>query len=394
MNKHKILRISTVPLSLNLLLKGQLSFLNQYYNIIAVSGKGRDLEEVRMRENIPTIAIEMQREISIVKDLKSFWKLYRCFKREKPSVVHSITPKAGLLSMAAAYFARVPVRIHTFTGLVFPSKTGFLKKLLIFMDRSLCFFATNIFPEGEGVRRDLIDHKITKKPLKIIANGNVNGFDAHHFSPEAVSFDEKSKLFKELGLNQEDLIFVFIGRLVGDKGINELITAFKSLTSLTSNDTQVLQMKLLLVGPFEERLDPLKPETLKEIEENPNIICVGFQADVRPYLAISDCLVFPSYREGFPNVVIQAGAMELPAIVSNINGSNEIISDGVNGLIIPRKNVVELKKAMRLIYSDKALRQKLKLEARPLVCSRYRQEVVWEGLLKEYQDLIEQKVKF
>ena len=327
----KLFRISTIPLSLNVLLKGQLSFLRAYYDVTAVSGAGKDLDEVREREGVKIHGISVERQISPVKDFVSLWKLYRFFKKEKPDIVHSITPKAGLLSMIAAKLAGVPVRMHTFTGLIFPTKRGVMQKLLILMDKILCYFATHIYPEGMGVKNDLITYKITKKPLKVLANGNVNGIDSFFFDRSLFGDNDNKVLRSHLEIEADNFIFIFVGRLVGDKGINELVQAFKQL-QVEKNGKRP---KLLLVGPLETELDPLSPQSLREIENNSAILNVGYQDDVRPYFAIADALVFPSYREGFPNVVLQAGAMELPAIVSDINGCNEIIISGENGLIIP-----------------------------------------------------------
>lgn len=379
----KLFRTSTIPLSINVLLKGQLKFLSQNFEITAISGAGKDLEEVKQREGVNVCEIEMQRQISPVKDFLSLLQLYFYFKKEKPSIVHSITPKAGLLSMLAAQFAGVPVRMHTFTGLIFPSKTGIMQQLLIKMDKLLCWAATDIYPEGKGVKNDLIKFNITSKPLKIIANGNVNGIDTSFFNRENVSDDEKRILKDKLGVLDSDFVFIFVGRLVKDKGINELVEAFSNLKSQN--------LKLLLVGPFEQELDPLLPETLAEIEQNKNIITVGFQKDVRPYFAISDALVFPSYREGFPNVVMQAGAMELPSIVSDINGCNEIIVNEQNGVIIPVKNTITLQEEMQRLMSDKIRYEFLKKNSRSMILSRYSQELVWNELLKEYQHLLKEK---
>lgn len=377
--KNKLIRTATVAMSLNYLLKGQLSFLNEHYEVIAVSGEDNHLQEVRERENVRTENIKIQRTISLLKDLKSLWVLYFLFRKEKPQIVHSITPKAGLLSMLAAKMTGVPIRIHTFTGLIFPEKRGFLQQILILMDCLICFCATDVFPEGEGVKRDLIKYKITSKPLKIIANGNVNGIDTAYFSEDQVLLSEREVLKKELGIDSNDFVFIFVGRLVGDKGINELVSVFKEVTSQNKN------VKLVLVGPLESDLDRLNSQTLKEIENNDAILSVGFKKDVRTYFAISDALVFPSYREGFPNVVLQAGAMGLPAIVTNINGSNEIIKAGINGLIIEAKDKVALQQAMQELMKDKRLYETLKFNARELITSRYEQKMVWEHLLLEYK---------
>lgn len=379
MKKIKLIRTATVAMSLDILLKGQLRFLNENYEVIAVSGDDEHLQNVKNREGVATKDIVIKRNISPLNDLVSLYKLYCYFRKEKPAIVHSITPKAGLLSMTAAYFAKVPVRIHTFTGLVFPTKTGLMQKILILMDKILCKFATAIYPEGEGVKNDLINYKITNKKLNIIANGNVNGIDVDYFNSEEISEGTKMALKAELGILPNDFVFIFIGRLVSDKGINETIEAFK-IFCVEKN------VKLLLVGPFEDT-DPLLPETVLEIKSNEKIISTGFQKDVRPYFAISDALVFPSYREGFPNVVLQAGAMNLPSIVTDINGSREIIIENENGTIIPVKNAKALLQAMGKMLNDGNYREKLQKNARHLIVSRYEQDIVWKAILEEYQQL-------
>ncbi len=376
--KKKIIRTATVASSLDILLKGQLAFLNEYFDVIAVSGQDIHLENVANREKIRTIDIGFQRPISFIQDLISLIKLYKLLKKEKPFIIHSITPKAGLLSMIAGFFARVPVRIHTFTGLIFPTKNGFSKRFFIFMDRFLCRFATHILPEGIGVKNDLIKYKITNKPLKIIANGNINGIDLKHFNPDLFSENDKINLRKQINISETDFVFIYVGRLVKDKGVNELVKNFDKLQKQNS------EAKLLLVGPFENNLDPLLSETYAVIESNKSIISIGFQDDVRPYFAIANALVFPSYREGFPNVVLQAGAMNLPSIVTNINGCNEIIQDNFNGIIIDSKNEKALFNSMQLYLNDNDLVEKHALNSRQNIISKFEQKLVWNALLNEY----------
>jgi glycosyltransferase involved in cell wall biosynthesis len=377
--KKQLIRTSTIALSLDVLLKGQLHFLKEHFEVIAVSGIDPHLTTVENREGVRTVSVDMQREISLIKDLVSLVKLYLLFKKEKPFIVHSITPKAGLLSMIAAYFAGVPVRMHTFTGLIFPSKEGMMKQLLILMDQLLCRFATHIYPEGQGVKKDLLAFNITKKPLTIIAKGNVNGIDTTYYTKESIEEKKIAALKTTLNITEEDFVFIYVGRLVGDKGINELGAAFSNMTTYYSN------AKLLLVGPQEPDLDPLDAATLAIIKNNKNIIATGYQNDVRPYFSLANALVFPSYREGFPNVVLQAGAMGIPSIVTNINGCNEIIEDQVNGLIIPVKDTLALETAMKRLMEDTSGYRKMQQNARPLIVSRYEQQVVWEAILEEYK---------
>ena len=373
----KLIRTSTIPASLENLLKGQLKMLSKYYNVLAVSSPGDDMETIEEREGVRTIAIPMERRISLIKDFISLIRLIVLFAKERPDMVHSITPKAGLLSMLAAWITRVPVRMHTFTGLVFPTATGKMQKLLIAMDRLTCFCATHINPEGEGVKRDLVNYNITSKPLHIIANGNVNGIDLEYFdkTPEVV---EKACSYKKEGT----FTFCFVGRMVRDKGINELVHSF---LRLYQKDERV---RLLLVGPFEKELDPVLPEVEEHILHHPGICYMGYQNDVRPFLVASDALVFPSYREGFPNVVIQAGAMGLPAIVTDINGCNEIVLSDLNGVIIPSKDEQALYESMKYFASHPVEVERMAANARPLIASRYEQRIVWNALLDEYKSII------
>lgn len=188
-------------------------------------------------------------------------------------------------------------------------------------------------------------------------------------------------LRQQWNLSPNDFIFIFVGRLVKDKGINELVSAFVNVQS------DFPSARLLLVGPFEADLDPVSDETMAHIQNHPRIVNCGYQNDVRGFFAVSDALVFPSYREGFPNVVMQAGAMDLPAIVSDINGCNEIVAQGENGLIVPVKNASALETAMRQLCTDAGLYASMRANARDMIVSRYEQRLVWDALLNEYKNL-------
>ena len=385
----KLIRTSTIPVSINVFCKGLLKDLhkNDGYEVIVVSSQGPELAEIQEREGVKTYAVSMERHISPFRDIKSLWKLIKVFKKEKPDMVHSITPKAGLLSMMAAWVCRVPVRLHTFTGLVFPTSTGLKQKILILTDRITCACATHIVPEGEGVKNDLINYKITKKPLKVLGHGNVRGIDLNHFNPELEEVkSEADKIRKEFLTEcdspNHDFTFIFIGRLVKDKGINELVSAFSELNKIYPSS------RLVLVGPEERDLDPLLPETLQKINDNPNILAVGSKSDVRPWLVASDVLVFPSYREGFPNVVIEAGAMGLPSIVTDINGSREIIINGENGVIIPPKDKNALFNAMKDCIEFSGRVTEMAAKARSLIASRYEQSYVRQCLKDFYREIL------
>ena len=376
-NKIKVFRVSTIPDSLSGLLKGQLRMLNQYYDVVAVSSPGKAMRILREREGVRCIEVPMKRRISLVKDFISLIRMIILFAKERPYMVHSITPKAGLISMMAGWITRVPVRMHTFTGLIFPTATGYMQRLLICMDRLTCACATHINPEGEGVKKDLINYKVTKKSLFVIANGNVNGVDMTYFDRT------KEVLERAVEYQQNNsFTFCFVGRLVPDKGINELVSAFIRLHQQYPN------IRLLLVGSFEKDISPLFFETEKAIIEHSAINFMGFQSDIRPFLAASDALVLPSYREGFPNVILQAGAMGLPAIVTDVNGCNEIIQQNENGIIIPSKNETALYEAMKGFLLRPEEVRRMSNNARSRIASKYNQEIVWLELLNKYRSIL------
>lgn len=406
----KIIRSATVPTSLDTFCKGLLGELRENgYEVVAVSSPGWEMDEIARREGVKAIAVSMERHISIAKDLRSLWSMYKVLRQEKPDMVHSMTPKAGLITMIAAWLARVPVRVHTFTGLVWPTANGLSRKILMTTDWITCACATHVIPEGEGVKADLAAH-ITKKPMKVLGYGNVRGIDLSHYKRGEASIPSPLPLWARECHTDGALTFLFVGRLVRDKGINELVRAFVRLfnDNINNNENKKCEsVHLILVGPEEPELDPLLPETKRMIEECPEIEAVGTQKDVRPWMEMSDVLAFPSYREGFPNVVIEAGAMELPSIVTDINGSREIIvseklkvkseelnvdSDKLrvcdNGVIIPSQNEDALYEAMKWMIEHPEERERMARNARPMVASRFEQSFVRQCLKDFYKEIL------
>lgn len=380
--KKKLIRITTVSGSLWILLRGQLKFMNQFYHVIGIAGAKENMQKVRDNEGIETINLEMTREITPQQDLVSLYKLYKILKHEKPFIVHTHTPKAGIVGMMAAKMAGVKHRLHTVAGLPLVEATGTKRKILNQVERLTYACATKVYPNSKGLEDIILAHKFTKpEKLKVLANGSSNGINTEIFDPKVISAEQREQLRIKLGLKTTDLVLVFVGRIVRDKGINELMEAFHKLSQ------KYHQLKLLMVGPYEEALDPISAEALKEIETNAAIISLGWQDDVRPYFAVSDVLIFPSYREGFPNVVLQAGAMGLASIVSNINGCNEIIEEGVNGIIIPVKSSQAIEEAIESMVENPEKTGQMKSVARQKIVSRYDQEMVWQAILQEYRNL-------
>ena len=374
MEKKKLIRVSTIPVSMKVFCKDLLRDLSAEYEVVALSSPDKELEDIAREEGVRTIAVPMERKMAPFKDLRSLLRLIRVFRRERPDIVHSITPKAGLLSMMAARIAGVKCRIHTFTGLVFPTSTGLKRRILITTDRLTCRCATHIIPEGRGVMNDLKKSRITKKPMRVLGYGNIKGVDMDYYTRSADV--EKEALLLE---DKTRFTFVFVGRIAREKGVQELISAFTRLDSGS--------FRLLMVGGWETE-DPVDDRTASTIKEAGNITYYGPVADVRPYLAASDCLVLPSYREGFPNAVIEAGAMGIPSVVTDINGANEIIAEEKNGLIVPAKDADALYSAMKRIAQDKVLYSGLKANARSMIASRFERGYVWSCLKDFYREAL------
>jgi glycosyltransferase involved in cell wall biosynthesis len=381
MSKHTLIRITTVPLSLEKLLTGQLHFMSSFYNVIAVSSDAKRLEKYGEQEKVAVFPIEMTRKITPLQDLISVIKLYLFLKKTKPFIVHTHTPKAGIVGMLASKLAGIPNRLHTVAGMPLLEQSGLKRVLLNFVEKLTYSCATNVYPNSFKMKDIIIenDYCPTSK-LKVLGNGSSNGIDTTYFDPTIYSEEFKGNLRIELGIHPSDFVFIFVGRIVSDKGINELIAAFLSIQA------QRQEVKLLLVGPFEQELDPLDKETLYQISTNKSIISVGYQLDVRPYFAIADALVFPSYREGFPNVVMQAGAMDLPCIVTDINGCNEIIEDKKNGYIIPVKNSKAIEESMLYFLNNKEQYLFFRENSRSMILSRFDQKMMWESILQEYRN--------
>lgn len=376
-NKNKIIRSVTVSQSLGFCREVMIKMRAMGYDMVAVTSPGPELDELRDKDGFHCVAVPMERHISVVNDLKSLIRMIGVFRKEKPQVVHSMTPKAGMICMVAAWLTRVPVRIHTFTGLVWPTATGLKRKILMMTDWLTCACATHVIPEGQGVLNDLKNGGITKKPMRVLGYGNVMGVDMERFSPDRFSVKKDAGVFT----------FVFVGRIVGDKGINELVEAFVKLHDKHKNT------RLVLVGNYEHNLDPVSDKTRQLIDTNDGIEACGakYGDDLLQMYVDADCFVMPSYREGFPNTVLEAGAMGLPSIVTDINGSREIIENEKNGLIVPAKDANALYVAMERMLIDAAVRSTMKQNARQMIMSHFEKNFVQNCQIEFYKSIEQQR---
>lgn len=341
----KLIRITTVPISLKLLLTGQMKFMKENgWDVLMVSADGREIQQVLKTEGCRHEIVPFTRKITPLQDLACLWKLYQLFKKEQPDIVHTHTPKAGLLGMIAAKLAGVKIRIHTLAGIPFMAAEGGTKSLLERVEKLTYDFATEVWPNSEGLKNFVIENQLcTAEKLHIIGKGSSNGVDFSIFNRDSLKENHLVAATMRIMPGDEDFIILAVGRLVRDKGIEELVQAFL-------NSKIVSKSKLVLLGSFEQELNPLSMETIQLIRDNPRIVQIDWTDHVAHYMALADVLVHPSHREGFPNVLLEAAALQLPVICSNIIGNTDIITQQKTGLIFPVKDVAVLKEALEFAF--------------------------------------------
>lgn len=334
MKSKKILRISTVPSSLDLLLTDQMKFMtNQGYKVIMISASGREVKNLIKREGCQHIEIPFTRKITLFKDLYCLWLLIKVILQTKPEIVHTHSPKAGLLGMIASFICRVPLRFHTIAGLPLMVHTGLKRKVLNTTEKITYFCATKVLPNSKSIMEFVIEQRFTsKEKLEMIGYGSSNGIDLSRFSPSKLQIELLDSIKKKVLYDPNSIYFLSVGRIVKDKGIEELVSVFKKL------NTEYQNTKLIILGEYEKDLDPIQPEIEFEIENNPNIIFIGWSDHVEYYMSFCHSLIHGSYREGFPNVLLQAGAMKCPIICSHIPGNIDIVDDSETGLIFRVKD--------------------------------------------------------
>lgn len=379
----KLIRITTVPLSLKLLLTGQMKFMKaQGWEVIMVSADGREISQVVKSEGVRHEVVPFTRMITPWNDLKCLWRLYQLFRSEKPDIVHTHTPKAGLLGMVAANLAGVKIRLHTLAGIPAMAAEGRKKGLLENVEKWTYANATEVWPNSKGLFKFVLKQGLTNElKLKLIGQGSSNGVDLTKFNRASLKENHLVAATMRIMPGEDDFIILAVGRLVKDKGIEELVSAF-------TNSKIVGMSKLVLLGEFEQQLNPISQETIQTIREHPKIIQIDWTDHVPHYLALADVLVHASHREGFPNVLLEAGAMQVPVICSDIIGNTDLISQQKTGLIFPVKDAAVLREALEFAFVK---RDKMAQYAENLyhyVLSNFERSRVHQEIFNNYQRLL------
>lgn len=380
----KLIRITTVPMALKVLLRGQMKYMREHgVDVLMVSADGPELEDVKNYEQCRHVLVHMTRAITPVQDLRSLWQLYRLFKKEKPDIVHSHTPKAGLLAMLAGRMAGVKIRIHTIAGLRFVTATGISRKVMIAMEKLTGRMATQVWPNSQSLYDYVVDNKLVNpKKMSIIGRGSSNGIDLGRFSRAALRPEGLTKAKEIIQYDPALFYIVAIGRVVKDKGIAEMASAF------SRSYEKDHRLRLVLVGGFEDHLDPLDADTLQLINTHTGIILAGWHDDVEYFLALAQLFIHASYREGFPNVVLQAGAMECPALVSRIPGCVDIVDHEENGLIFAVQDADDLYEKLQQALSQPDQMRLRANKLRKKIEDNFERGYVQARLKERYDELV------
>jgi glycosyltransferase involved in cell wall biosynthesis len=381
--KNKLIRITTVPMALKFLLPGQMKFMQANgFDVLMISADGIERNDVMEKEGCPHVIVPMTRKITPFKDLNCLWQLIKIFKKEKPNIVHTHTPKAGLLGMLAAKICGVRVRIHTVAGLPLMVETGFKFQLLKIIEKITFWGANHVWPNSNSLLNYIVECNLSsQKKLKVISKGSSNGIDLARFSK--ANFDNRilNDVKIKINYSSEHTYLLTIGRLVKDKGIIELVETFKIINA------SYTKTKLVLVGKFEEELDPLPSSIIEEIKSNVNIIHIDWSQYVEYYISIANVFIFPSHREGFPNVLLQSGALGTPIVCSAIAGNIDIVEDNKTGLLFPVGDRESLKNKIIFALENSGEMQKMATILQSNITKYYSRENIWNALLLEYKTL-------
>lgn len=379
MKRVKIFRIATVSHSLSILLKGQFLYLKEKgYDFYLICNPDENIVETSKQEGTNFISLRLTRKITPLQDLGCLLRLIFLIIKERPDIVHTHSPKAGLIGMLASYVCRVPLRVHTVAGLPLVERTGLIKELLILLEK-LCYKCANkvLFNSAKQAQFVADLNWISKDKIDIIGAGSSNGIDLEYFSSTNELEKAACDVREQLLIKKDDVVLTFIGRMSKSKGINELVAAFNILSNDYSN------LKLLLVGA-DEPIEPLTAETYGLIKSRVDIIRIGHQRDIRPYFLIADIFIFPSYREGFPQVLMQASVMNCCIVATDINGCNEIVHNMENGLLIPVKSIQAIVDACSFLIENSEVREKLTCLGAEKIISKFDQKRFWENLHQFY----------
>lgn len=380
LNSIKLARVSTVSFFIDTQLHAQIKMTIDSGADVSVIASETALN--RPIESCKYFSITIPRNIQPITDIWALLKLWKLFRNQKFHIVHSTTPKAGLLCAIAGKLAGVPIRLHTFTGQPWLTLSGVKRFIAMTADRVIGMLNTSCYTDSRSQRQFLIDQGlVSKNKLSVLGAGSLAGVDVNRFNPHLYTTEERNTIKVGLGIPQSAVVILFVGRIVADKGVIELVKAFHEVVA--SN----LNAYLLFVGPQDLSVSDLGIEESSQVTNR--IIFTGYTDIPEKYMSVSDLLCIPSYREGFGTVVIEAAAMGLPTVGSNIYGLSDAILHEKTGLLVEPKSVSELSKALVRLIKNKDERRSLGLSAQERAINEFSHTIINDLVISEYIKLVE-----
>lgn len=382
----KLVHVTTVPDSL-IFLRGQVGYMQGLgYTVSVVTSPGEQLDAFAEHERVASFAVPMPRRVTPLADLKTVGRLWRIFREVKPEIVHAHTPKGGLLGMIGASLAGVPVRVYHMRGLPLVTATGPKRALLVATERVSCALASRVICVSHSLREvALAEGLCAPDDIVVMRAGSGNGVDSDgRFNPARLPAGARGRVRAELGVPDDALVLGFVGRLVKDKGVVELAAAWKALRARHP------ALHLVLVGPWEEQ-DPVPADVRAGLEADERVHFVGFTRDTAAMYAAMDLVTLPTYREGFPNVPLEAASMGLPVVATRVPGCVDAVADERTGTLVPAADARALEAALERYVADPALRAARGAAGRARVEEEFRRERIWEDIAKTYAQLLADK---
>jgi glycosyltransferase involved in cell wall biosynthesis len=386
MNNIRLIHITTVSQTLGFL-RGQVSDMKRRgFEVHAVSSPGVELGAFATREGVPVHAVRMTRRITPLRDLVALVRLFFLMVRLRPSMVHANTPKGGLLGTLAAWLARVPARVYHIRGLPLMTTSGLKRRILSWSEWISCRLAHRVLCVSHSVCEVAVAEGLCPPgKIRVLGAGSSNGVDAGgRFNPARAGEKERLRLRAELGIPSEALVVGFVGRLAAAKGITELAAAWGLLRD------RFPALHLLLVGPSEPH-DPLPERCAAFLRAEERVHRAGPREDIPACLAAMDLFALPSHREGFSGANLEAAAMALPVVTTDVPGCTDSIVDGVTGVLVPPRDPAALAEAIGRYLDDAELSLRHGRAGRERVLREFRPEAIWEATFQEYMSLLRER---
>lgn len=379
-NELKVARVSTVPLFVIAHLQAQIEALSASgMAVTVITSRDEMSDELTKNKNLTYVPVNIEREINLIKDFLSLVALIGTFRKNKFDIIHSTTPKAGLLCAIAGFFSGTKIRLHTFTGQPWATMSGFKRSILKLCDRVIGLLNTHCYADSESQKKFLVSCGIIKvDKISVIGAGSIAGIDLNRFDPSRYTAEQLSILRADLDIPESGKVILFVGRITPDKGIKELVSAFAEIVNKDSN------VFLVFVGPFESAGGDILGQ-VTDVNVRKNIKTVGYSDEPEKYMALADLLCLPSYREGFGTVVIEAAAMGTPTIGTDIYGLSDAIVDGVTGVLVPVRDPVALEAAILSTLNNAPLMSAMGAAARDRACSDFGANNCSHLLINEYR---------